>query len=245
MNPLERLLAKVRMAWRQVIRWTIWRKVLAAVLIYLFFLGLSQLHFSPARRALSFARYALCEYQFCLDWERLSESKWLQQPGTWLPVYKPLQLMDEESPTTSATPTSGGGRQGMMIVPLKGEVTSGFGWRYHPLLKEERFHYGIDIAAPEGTQVCAAAGGLVSRVEEKEDLGLVVYVDHGGNIETLYAHCSEVLVGVNQPVQAGEIIARVGASGLTENPHLHFEIREGGVNVDPAVWLNLPGEDSP
>ncbi len=242
LGPLDRLLARMKTAWRRLIKWAVWRKVLAAILIYLFILGLSQLHFSPVRKGLSYAKYVLCEYQFTPDWEQLGESDWLQSPGTWLPVYKPLKLKDVEPP---AVPASNGSRPGMMLMPLKGEVTSKFGWRYHPVLQEERFHYGIDIAAPEGTEVCAAAGGLVSRVEEKEDLGLVVYMDHGGGIETLYAHCSEVLVEENQPIQAGETIARVGTTGLTESSHLHFEIKEGGVNVDPAVWLNLLKEDGP
>ncbi|NLJ33725.1 MAG: M23 family metallopeptidase [Firmicutes bacterium] len=240
MSLLNRILFRLKTAWRRIIQWRIWRKVLLAVLIYLFFLTLTQLHFSPIKKVLAHAQYVFCEYQLSLNWEQLSETEWLQKPGTWLPVYKPLQSRQEESP---APPGSSKDEKGMMLMPLAGEVTSGFGWRHHPVLLEERFHYGIDIAAPEGTVVRAAAGGLVSRVEETEDLGLVVSVDHGASIETIYAHCSEVLVEENQPVQRGEIIARVGSTGLSENPHLHFEIKEGGVNVDPAVWLDLLAGD--
>ena len=82
-------------------------------------------------------------------------------------------------------------------------------------------------------------------MEEHPELGLVVYLDHGGGLETLYAHCQEVLVAENQPVRRGDTIATVGETGLAANPHLHFEIRERGVNVDPALWLGLLAEAGP
>lgn len=241
MNPLQKVLVRVRVIWYRIISLAIWRKLIAAALIYLFFFGLVRLQFPPVQEVLGYARYVLGEYQVSLDLKQLGEFDWLQGPATWLPVYNPLP---ETEPDLSPRPTTGGARQGM-LAPLEGEITSGFGWRFHPVLKEERFHYGIDIGAPEGTFIKAAAGGLVSRVEEHPELGLVVHLDHGGGVETLYAHCQEVLVVENQPVQAGESIATVGATGLAANPHLHFEIKERGVNVDPALWLGLLEEEGP
>lgn len=202
-----------------------------------FFLGLVQLKFPFIGTVLGQVRYVLYDYQVVLDWERLSDISWLQSPSTWLPVNSFLMPRPDE-----VTPAGGEVSRETLLLPVEGEITSRFGWREHPILGEQRFHYGIDIGAQEGTSIQAVKGGLVAGIGEHPELGLVVYLDHGGGLETIYAHCSQVLVELNQAVQAGEIIATVGASGLAENPHLHFEIKERGVNVDPALWL---GEINP
>ncbi|HHY36313.1 MAG TPA: M23 family metallopeptidase [Firmicutes bacterium] len=242
MNPLQRLRVRVGAIWYRIAGLAVWRQILAAALIYLFFFGLVHLPFPPSQKVLASARYILCEYQLTFALKELRQLEWLQDPAAWLPVFHPLP---ERELNLNPRPTTGEAGEAKMILPVEGEITSGFGWRHHPVLEEERFHYGIDIGAPEGTDIRAAAGGLVSRVEEHPELGLVVHLDHGAGLETLYAHCREVLVAENQPVQGGEIIATVGASGLAANPHLHFEIKERGVNVDPALWLGLPAEKGP
>jgi|CZCB01.1.fsa_nt_gi murein DD-endopeptidase MepM/ murein hydrolase activator NlpD len=239
-NPLQRMLVRARVIWYRIINLPLWRKILAAGLIYLFFFGLVQLPFPPVKKVLAYTSYILYEYQLSFDFKELGRFDWLQYPAGWLPVYNPQTKGDADLPPR---PTEAG--QAMMLMPVEGEITSGFGWRYHPVLEEESFHYGIDIGAPAGTSIRAAAGGLVSRVEEHPELGLVVYLDHGGGLETLYAHCQEVLVAENQPVRRGDTIATVGETGLAANPHLHFEIRERGVNVDPALWLGLLAEAGP
>lgn len=98
------------------------------------------------------------------------------------------------------------------------------------------FHSGIDLAAPAGTPVRTPDGG-VARVGEGGPCGLHVLIRHGSGIETLYCHLSEATVADGQPVEAGQRIGSVGASGFATGPHLHFEVHRDGRAVDPATWL--------
>lgn len=117
--------------------------------------------------------------------------------------------------------------------PVEGPVTSGYGMRMHPILRERRMHTGIDIGAPYGTPIRAAAAGRVIRADYYSGYGNCVILDHGGGMATLYAHCSAILVSVGQDVGQGDVIARVGATGLATGPHLHFEIRQNGKPIKP------------
>jgi murein DD-endopeptidase MepM/ murein hydrolase activator NlpD len=118
-------------------------------------------------------------------------------------------------------------------LPLAGRVTSGYGWRQDPLDGIRKFHKGTDIALPVGHGVPSARAGEVTFAGELSGYGLTVVVDHGGGIATRYAHLSEVNVKVGDTVQAGQDIARSGASGRATGPHLHFEVLEAGQPVDP------------
>lgn len=125
-----------------------------------------------------------------------------------------------------------------MRLPLDAiRVTSGFGLRIHPLRRHAAFHNGIDFAAPAGTAVHASADGIVARAAFSRDYGNVVQIDHGNGRSTLYAHNQQLLVHAGEPVLAGQPIAMVGSSGRSTGPHLHFEVRNEGVRVDPRNYL--------
>jgi len=122
------------------------------------------------------------------------------------------------------------------IVPVSGPVSSPFGPR------DGGFHHGIDFAVNEGTKVHSSKAGTVSFAGYKGNIvGNVVEVDHQDGTQTMYAHNSQVLVIVGQPVKQGEIIALSGNTGRSTGPHVHFEIRfdNGKRSVDPAPYLNL------
>lgn len=125
---------------------------------------------------------------------------------------------------------------GRFIRPVNGRLTSGFGMRMHPIFKVRRMHTGIDIAAPTGTPIRAADSGVVVEAGYLRGYGYTVIIDHGGGVATLYAHCSAILVTVGQQVQRGQTIARVGSTGYSTGPHLHFEVRINGEPVDPLEY---------
>jgi len=122
---------------------------------------------------------------------------------------------------------------GTLLMPVAGHVTSGFGYRMHPILHRMKFHTGVDISAHYGTSICAAADGVVIMAGWRGGYGNTVVIDHGGGVSTLYAHCSAILVGEGRKVGRGETIARVGSTGLSTGPHLHFERRQNGEPVNP------------
>lgn len=117
--------------------------------------------------------------------------------------------------------------------PARGAITSGFGLRRHPLFGIVRPHHGVDIAAPWGTPVRVAAAGNVVYAGWFGGYGKLVVVDHGGGTATLYGHLSSIAVSAGQRVAAGDLVGRVGSSGYSTGPHLHFEVRVDGRPVDP------------
>ena len=120
------------------------------------------------------------------------------------------------------------------LWPVRGWVTAGFN---EILPGREKRHRGIDIAAPQGTAILAAASGKVVFAGWDTHLGLVVILDHQNGLSTLYGHCSQVLADVGDSVVQGQIVAHLGNTGQSSAPHLHFEIREHGVAVDPRAYL--------
>lgn len=123
--------------------------------------------------------------------------------------------------------------RGRFIAPVSGEITSNFGMRFHPILKQYRQHTGVDIASPSGTTIKAAAGGDVIYSGWFGAYGNTVIIDHGGGMTTVYGHCSRILARAGQTVKQGQAIARVGSTGWSTGPHLHFEVRKDGVPVKP------------
>lgn len=121
--------------------------------------------------------------------------------------------------------------------PLSGWETSPFGKRKSPLGSGEEFHPGVDIAQVEGKMIHAASDGYVLEAGEVSDYGHFILLYHGLGVTSLYAHLGEVFVKPGQHVRRGATIGSVGMSGLTNGPHLHFEIRYFGVPVDPDTEL--------
>jgi len=128
---------------------------------------------------------------------------------------------------------------GKMLWPVPGvrKVTSEFGYRIHPILKTRNMHTGIDIGAPTGTKVIAANAGRVMMAGWNDSYGNLVMIDHGGGIVTLYAHNSALLVKTGDIVMPGDQIAKVGSTGMSTGPHLHFEVRVNGTYVDPRKYV--------
>lgn len=114
---------------------------------------------------------------------------------------------------------------------------SSFGTRMHPILKVVRPHEGIDLTAPRGTNVYATADGEVLQAGYRAGgFGKKVLIDHGYGYRTLYGHCDEIIVEVGQRVKRGEVIARVGSTGLSKSPHLHYEVHVNGRPVNPINY---------
>ena len=122
-------------------------------------------------------------------------------------------------------------------APCVGAVTSGFGYRDHPLENVVKFHYGTDLGAYDGDAVKAFADGKVLSVQELDGYGLTVLIEHTGGFETLYAHCSRILVEQGDSVMLGDKIALAGHSGDVTGPHLHFEIIYNGKYLNPEFYL--------
>ncbi len=126
---------------------------------------------------------------------------------------------------------------GVFQHPVAGRITSGFGMRFHPILKERRKHTGLDFGAAYGTSIYAAGPGVVLSAGYRKGYGNTVVIDHGGGISTLYGHASRLFVREGQSVKRGDKIAAVGSTGLSTGPHLHFEVRVNGTPVDPRKYL--------
>jgi murein DD-endopeptidase MepM/ murein hydrolase activator NlpD len=124
------------------------------------------------------------------------------------------------------------------ILPVHGRITSGFSpARRHPVTGRRRPHAGLDLAARAGTPIVATAHGRVTVSGRRGGYGLLVEIDHGHGFRTRYAHASRVLVRPGQPVQRGDTIARVGSTGLSTGPHVHYEVLYNGRQVDPADFV--------
>jgi len=120
-----------------------------------------------------------------------------------------------------------------MAMPAAGPVTSYFGYRYHPILHFTRFHAGVDIGAPWGSPIVAAADGQVASAAWSGGYGREVQIAHGAGLVSLYGHMSQIVAQPGSYVRQGQLIGYVGSSGLSTGPHLHFEVRQSGQPVNP------------
>ncbi len=147
------------------------------------------------------------------------------------------EIQEAAAAAARANKTSSTYKGGTMKWPLPGYyvVTSPFGNRLHPILKTYKLHTGVDLAGSgcNGKPVVAAADGTVIVAKYNVAYGNYIVIDHGGGITTLYAHSSKLEVKVGQTVKAGQEIMKVGTTGYSTGPHLHFEVRENGSYVDP------------
>ncbi|MEA2599603.1 MAG: hypothetical protein QOF89_595 [Acidobacteriota bacterium] len=123
------------------------------------------------------------------------------------------------------------------IAPVRGILTSGFGYRSDPLTHGRGVHQGVDIAAAAGQPVRASADGIVIQAGEVNGLGQAVYVAHGFGVTTRYGHMSRIEVRPGQRVKRGDVVGRVGNTGRSTGYHLHYEVRVDGDPVNPLAYI--------
>jgi murein DD-endopeptidase MepM/ murein hydrolase activator NlpD len=121
--------------------------------------------------------------------------------------------------------------------PVKGNVSSPFGTRVHPITGASTFHSGVDISTPMGTMVKATADGIVSFSNWHNDSGYIVVLEHGHGFRTIYAHNKLNYVKVGQRVKRGEVISLSGSTGSSTGPHVHYEVWKNGTHLNPLTFL--------
>lgn len=150
-----------------------------------------------------------------------AEVKW-----QWLQIEdKPVNVPANANANASTT--------GALSLPAS-TVTSAYGWRQDPFTGESKFHNGIDFRAPEGSEVASAGAGRVTFAGTMAGYGNTVIVQHANGLSTRYAHLSELLVEAGDAVADKQVIGRAGQTGRATASHLHFEVLDGGVPVDPS-----------
>lgn len=123
-------------------------------------------------------------------------------------------------------------------MPLRqASLTSGYGMRTHPVLRKRKAHKGVDLAAPTGTPIYATADGIVSKAQRFSSYGLYVAIEHGGQMQTRFAHMSRIAVSNGDTVKKGDIIGYVGSTGRSTGPHLHYEVRIAQQAVNPIPYM--------
>ena len=154
-----------------------------------------------------------------------------------------IKAMTAATPKPAATPAaqsetvSDAGGRFCWPTPSTTYITSPFGTRFHPVQKRNKTHTGIDIGAGHGASIVAAEAGTVLRAGWNSGYGNYVVIDHGGGTQTLYGHCSALLVQSGQAVSRGQKIALVGSTGVSTGPHLHFEVLINGSYTDPMGYF--------
>ncbi len=129
-------------------------------------------------------------------------------------------------------------------TPVPGvAIGSGYGMRHHPILGIDRLHAGVDLGGATGTEIHAAADGIVVVAEVRGGYGNTVVIDHGNSLATVYGHNSQLLVKVGDEVHYGDVIALMGSTGLSTGPHCHFETRVHGLPIDPTSVISDFGQD--
>jgi murein DD-endopeptidase MepM/ murein hydrolase activator NlpD len=139
-----------------------------------------------------------------------------------------LNTLEELSVVWQSTPS---------ITPVAGSISSGFGYRISPFSRYSVIHGGLDISAPYGSPIKASARGIVVFTGYKALYGNMVVIDHGYGFITRYGHCSKILVKEGDIVKKGSIIAKVGTTGRTTGPHVHFEVLVNGIPANPSRFV--------
>ncbi|MCP3959576.1 MAG: M23 family metallopeptidase [bacterium] len=152
--------------------------------------------------------------------------------GTLIEMNTGMQMLerklDERYSLISATPA---------VTPVRGLLTSGFGYRSDPFDGDRAFHRGIDIVAPAGKEVLATGDGIVTRAGRVAGLGNAVYISHGFGFMTRYGHMSRIHSKVGQQVKRGDVIGLVGSSGRATGTHVHYEVHVDGRAVNPRGYI--------
>jgi murein DD-endopeptidase MepM/ murein hydrolase activator NlpD len=162
--------------------------------------------------------------------EALVREKQQEEEARRASARRAAQLAGESLPPEPGAP-------GQLLWPVSGPITSPFGMRMHPVYGRPILHAGMDIAAPQGTTIAAAADGRVIVAGTQGDCGKMVAIDHHGGLSTIYCHMSQIFVGVGQDVQRGQAIGAVGMTGDATGPHVHFQVMQDGHPVDPMSFL--------
>lgn len=123
------------------------------------------------------------------------------------------------------------------VWPTTGYVSSGFGWRRHPVYRKREFHRGIDISTLIGRPILAPASGIASFIGRRGGYGLTLEIDHGFGYRTVYGHLHKVNIHLYEQVRRGQVIAYVGNSGISTGPHLHYEVKVLGKSVNPKKYI--------
>lgn len=123
------------------------------------------------------------------------------------------------------------------IRPAAGRINSSYGYRIDPFTRRSAFHSGIDIDGKRNDPIYATAAGLIVETGRTSELGNYIIIDHSLGIRTLYAHLNEILVDEQARVDKGELIGRMGSTGRSTGPHLHYEVHKNGVPVDPQAYI--------
>ncbi|GHS89178.1 hypothetical protein AGMMS49957_11950 [Synergistales bacterium] len=161
----------------------------------------------------------------------------------FLPGARPEAIADKSNQSVASNSKKSGKSSGdaqssrSYRWPVMGRINSPFGWRRHPVTRRRDFHTGLDIKAGRGTVIRGSREGRVAYAGWMGGYGKVVVVEHSDGQSTLYAHCSSLLVRQGEKVSVGQNIARVGTTGRTTGPHLHFEVRTGNSPVNPLKYL--------
>ena len=152
----------------------------------------------------------------------------------WLATYVPTKPSGTDTTPSTQAPSSSG-----WIKPLKSyTITSPFGMRIHPIHKVERFHKGVDMAAPQGTPIYAAKSGKVTTTSyQAGGAGYYVSINHGDGFASIYMHMTHYIVKPGQHVSTGQVIGYVGSTGGSTGPHLHFGISYNGTYVNPMSYI--------
>ena len=145
--------------------------------------------------------------------------------------------MSANRPTMTTAVDAPSAATGEISLQMAARVSSAYGWRLDPLGRGSRFHGGIDLAARQGTEVPSAAAGTVVTAEEQGGYGLTVVVRHDDGYESRYAHLSALTVSAGDEVRRGQQVGRVGSTGRSTGPHLHFEVTQAGRRVDPERFV--------
>lgn len=154
-------------------------------------------------------------------------------------VEKEIKELAKKSATTNTKVSYSGGSM-MWPVPGYTTITSYYGMRVHPITGVYKLHSGVDVGAPTGAKFVAMASGTVVKAAYTTGYGNMVIIDHGGGIQTVYAHGSAIIASYGQKVNAGDPVLKVGSTGYSTGPHAHFEVRVNGSTVNPLNYVSVP-----
>lgn len=125
------------------------------------------------------------------------------------------------------------------MTPVMGRLTSGYGYRDHPISGKYFFHGGVDIGGQTGDAIAAFADGTVEYTGKNDSYGLYLQIDHGNGVKSFYAHCSKIVVTKGQTVAMGDKVAEIGSTGTSTGPHLHLELKYNKMHLNPAYYVKF------